>query len=256
MLDSGRDQIQNQLYEDYESCLFKLILFEAAEKEGKLFLEENARLKNDAAFLPSADEENRFKKLLNHHIYKTVNHPKRKMMCNFANKVAVAMLAVIFVFTGAILTVQAFRANVMNFLVSIEPKYTSIQLNESENKVKDENLTVHWKNAFVPTYIPAGFEADSLSYTDSIKSITFHQKNNKKKYIVYSEYDASHDVELDTENASLIKTVQIQGHKGTLVIKNSIATVSWEMDKRIFTINANIDGGEIIKMAENVNFVK
>ena len=41
MLDSGRDQIHKKLYEDYEDSLFKLILFEAAEKEGKLFLKEN-----------------------------------------------------------------------------------------------------------------------------------------------------------------------------------------------------------------------
>ncbi|MCY1713526.1 DUF4367 domain-containing protein [Caproiciproducens galactitolivorans] len=256
MLDSGRDQIHKKLYEDYEDSLFKLILFEAAEKEGKLFLKENEQLKNDPAFLPSAEEENRFKKLLNHHIHKVRNHPKRKMICNFANKVAVAVLAVVFVFTGAILTVQAFRTDVLNFLISIEPKYTSIQLNESENETKDENLTVNWKNAYVPTYIPAGFEADNLYYSDSLKTITFHQKNSEKKFIAYSEYDASNDVELDTENASLIKLVQIQGHKGTLVIKNSITTVSWEMDKHIFTINGNVDGDEIVKMAENVNFIK
>lgn len=255
MLDRGKDQLRNKLYEDYENSLFKLIMFEAAEKEGRVFLEENEQLKKDPAYLPSADEENRFQKQLNRNIRKRTYPSGEKLLCSFANKVAVAMLVVVFAFTGAVFTVQAFRADVLNFLIRIEPEYTSIQLDGSENN-KEQNLAVNWKNAYVPAYIPDDFKVDSLYYSDPLKTITYHKKGNNKEFIVYSEYDASNDVELDTENASLIKIILVHGHKGTLVIKNSIVSVTWEMDGHIFTVKAKQNEDEVIKIAQNVNFVK
>ncbi|NLG93651.1 MAG: DUF4367 domain-containing protein, partial [Clostridiales bacterium] len=43
---------------------------------------------------------------------------------------------------------------------------------------------------------------------------------------------------------------------GTLVIKNSIVSVTWEMDGHIFTVKAKQNEDEVIKIAQNVNFVK
>ncbi|XOQ47352.1 MAG: DUF4367 domain-containing protein [Eubacteriales bacterium] len=256
MLDRSKDQLRNKLYEEYENSLFKLIMFEAAEKEGRVFLEKNEQLKKDPAYLPSVDEENWFQKQLNRNIRNKTHLSGAKMLRSFANKVAVAMLVVAFAFTGAVFTVQAFRTDVLNFLIRIEPKYTSIQLDESEKNKKEQSLTVNWKNAYVPAYIPDGFEADSLYYSDPLKTITYHKKGNDQEFIVYSEYDASNDVELDTENASLIKIILVHGHKGTLVIKNSIVSVTWEMDGHIFTVKAKQNEDEVIKIAQNVNFVK
>ncbi len=47
MPDNSPEQIRKKLYEEYEDSLFKLVMHDAAEKEGKLFLEEKEKLKND-----------------------------------------------------------------------------------------------------------------------------------------------------------------------------------------------------------------
>jgi len=154
------------------------------------------------------------------------------------------------------LTVQAFRIDVLNFLISIEPKYTSFQLNDNESAASSKSLVVNWTNAYVPTYIPKGYEVDSISYSDSLKKLALNNKQDETLFIVYSEYDSSNNVEIDTENASLVKTVKINGHHGTLVVKNSIVTVAWEIDNHMFTVQTQVGVDETIKIAENVKFIK
>ena len=53
MPNNSPEQIQKKLYEEYEDSLFKLVMHNAAAKEGQLFLEEKAKLKNDLEFQPS-----------------------------------------------------------------------------------------------------------------------------------------------------------------------------------------------------------
>ncbi len=54
---------REKLYEEYEDILFKLVINDAAEKEGKLFLEENERLKNDSDFQPTKEVYEKFSTL-------------------------------------------------------------------------------------------------------------------------------------------------------------------------------------------------
>ncbi|GAB6173597.1 hypothetical protein JCM15765_30750 [Paradesulfitobacterium aromaticivorans] len=70
MSNNSSEQIRKKLYEEYEDSLFRLIMHDASEKEGKLFLEEKEKLKNDPESLPSEEAFQRFSQQLDAHLKK------------------------------------------------------------------------------------------------------------------------------------------------------------------------------------------
>lgn len=250
------NEVREKLYEEYEESLFRLVIHHAAEKEGKIYLNEMAELKSSSENQPSAEAIKRFKRKLI--TYKRKNKPRKKkqFISRFINKAAIFFLVLIIAFSTAMVSVQAFRIQVLNFLTDIQPEYTSFQIEENGSGTSGEKLTVNWTNTYLPAYIPAGYEVDSFTYTEPLKEITYRSQKNKNLLIDFSDNDSSNNVEIDTEDASVVKTVFVNDHKGTLVVKNSQTTVAWEMNHHIFVICTEENREETLKIAQNVKFVK
>lgn len=248
---------REKLVEAYEESLFRLALYDAAEQEGKQFLQEQKERNDEPENSPSPEAVERFRRKLPSRLRK--RGARRKSPARRAlGKAAVCFLAVAVVFSTAMVTVRAFRVQVMNLLIDVRPEYTSFQIpgnTEGASGPADENLTVNWKNTYLPTYIPEGYEVNGFTYTEQTKDI-YYSSSDKKRVIDYSETDDSVTTELDTENASVLKTVLINGHKGKLVMKNSTATVVWEMDRHVFTLSTEESEEETLKIARGVKFVE
>lgn len=60
MLNNSSQSMQKKLYEEYEDSLFRLVMYETVEKEGKVLLEEREKLKYDPAFVPSEEAVQKF----------------------------------------------------------------------------------------------------------------------------------------------------------------------------------------------------
>ena len=250
------DDTREKLYEEYENSLLRLVMYNAAEKEGKLFLEEKAALRNDSSNEPSSEAIEKLARKFT--IYRKKNNAQKRkhIFGGIANKAAIFFLVLIVALSVMTVSVQAFRAKVMNFLIDVQPQYTSFQIKDSKSGSNGEKLTVNWTNTYLPTYIPAGYAVDSLTDTEPLKEITYRNQKNKTSLIDFSESDSSNNVEIDTENASLLKTMFVNGHKGTLVVKNAQTTVAWEMDRHIFVICTEESVEETLKIAERVKFVR
>lgn len=244
-----------KLYEEYEDSLFRLIMHSAAEKEGKLLLKEKDALQDDPSNKPSDQAMKKFERKLATYRKKSNAQKTTRIFHSIANKAAVFFLILIITFSTAMVTAQAFRVKVMNLLIDIQPEYTSFQIKDNASGSSGEKLTVNWTNTYLPTYVPKGYEVDSLTYTEPLKEITYRNQKNRNSLIDFSENDSSNNVEVDTENAS-VKTVLVNGHKGTLAVKNSQTTVVWNMDHHIFVICTEENAEETMKIAQSVKFVK
>lgn len=249
------DQNRQKLYAEYEDSLFRLVMHDVAEKEGRLLTEENEQLKKDPECLPSQAQIKEFSKLLDIHAKKHLSRLVKPRFMRMLNRVAVVILAVIIVFSTAMLTVQAFRIEVLNFFVDIKSKYTSFRLNDVYNGSTD-SLVLNWTNAYVPTYIPDGYEVSSIFSSESIRRVIYSNKHDKSLFIVYTECSPSNSIAVDTESASLVETVNINDNIGKLVVKNSNITVVWEMDGRLFLVETQISTEEAIKIAKGVKYIK
>jgi len=255
VLNNSPEQIRKKLYEEYEDSLFKLIMHDAAEKEGKLFLEEKEKLKNTSEALPSGETFKRFNQQLDAHFKKPKAYARRQRMLRALNRTAVALLAIIVIFFTTVGTVQAVRVRVLNFLMNIQPEYTSFQLKDSGGGPEGGNLVVNWTNSYVPTYIPDGYKVSNISSSESYKRIIFENQQDKS-HIIYTELSGANSPGVDTEDASEFETVSINGHKGTLMVKNSMVTIVWEMDNRILMVQTRTGKDTAMKVAEGVIYVK
>ncbi|MGI6650038.1 MAG: DUF4367 domain-containing protein [Bacillota bacterium] len=253
MPNNSPEQIRKKLYEEYEDSLFKLVMHDVAEKEGQLFLEEKEKLKDDPAFLPSKEAVQKFSQQLDAHLKKPKAYAKRQRILKALNKVAVVMLIVLVILCTTVVTVQAVRVRVLNYLMDIQQEYTSFELKNNDNGSEGGSVAIDWHNAYVPTYIPDGFEVSNSTNSELLKRIEF--KNSQGSFITYTELSEGNKPALDTENASTFEAVSINGHEGTVVVKNSLVTIIWSMNDRMFMIRAQTDKETAVKMAEGVKFI-
>lgn len=254
MPNNSSEQSRKLLYNEYEDSLFRLVMYDVAEKEGRLLLDENEQLQKDPEYLPSQEKTKIFNKRLDISFKRRVSFISRRQMAKVFNKVAAVMLTLIIVFSTALITVQAFRMEVLNFLIKVESQYTTLQLKDNSNSSESKSLVVNWTNSYVPTYVPDGYQLASITDTNGIKRLTF--SNEEGLSIKYRECSASNSIAVDSENASLFENVEINGQNGVLVVKNDTVTVAWETNNRMFVIQTNTTTDEAIKIANGVKFIK
>lgn len=169
------------------------------------------------------------------------------------NRVAVAMLVVIVILFTTVASVQAVRVRVLNFLMDIQPKYTSFELKENDSGSGGRSPVVNWTKAYVPTYMPDGYKVSNISNNELLKKIVF--ENQQGSLILYTELTEGNNHGVDTEDASDLKPISINGHEGTLVVKKSMVTIVWEMDNHMFTVQAQTSEDTAVKIAEGVKYV-
>lgn len=254
MSSNNTDKIR-ELDELYEDGLFRLVMNDVAEKEGKILCEENERLKSDPENLPSQENVDRFAKRLDSYLKKAKKDQKSQSTSNRFSGVAVALLVLVIIFATMILTVQALRIQVLNFLISIEPNFTSLQLNVNSGDQDNGQWIVNWINTYVPMYIPEGYEVSSISYSDSARKIMYTKQEDNSS-IIYIQYGSKNCVFIDTENSLFVEKVRINGQDGILSVKDSITSVVWTADAYLFIIQGQVSKDEAVKMAESVKFIK
>ncbi len=252
---NDKEQMLNKINEEYKDNLLKLAVQNAFEKDGKLL--EKERINEAPENQSSHKQFETFTRLLDSHLQTAKPKRKIKLVPKLLNKVAVAMLALVILFSIAMLTVDAFRIRVLNLLISTEPEYTSFQLEDNNDDEQDnDNAIVNLTNTYVPTYVPEGYIVSGLSDTGTAKKITFSNTLDESLFLIYTEYTSANSIAVDTENASSTEKVNINDQNGTISIKDSIISVAWVMDDHFFTVQGNLSNQEAIKIAEGVKFIK
>jgi hypothetical protein len=236
--------------EDYEDSLWRVIMLNYAEYEGRQLFEENEILKKDPGNKPSENELKRFDKLITGTFRKRRILDIVKISKNIMPKIGIFFLIFMLGFAAMFTTVSAFRVQVLNFLLTFEKEYTSVKLSGSEIAGDINN---GFTNTYAPMYIPDGYYIDNFSNIGNLKTIEYI--NDEKNLIQFIEFSAGSS-NIDTENAESSKTVKINGEDGFFVVKDGKITISWSADDRVFVIFAQLSEDEIVQIAESVIFVK
>ncbi len=246
---NSSDLIRKRLYDEYEDSLFRLFLHDAAEEEGKLLLEENERLKGDPAYTPSPEAIAAFQRRLDRYFKKVKRHTRMI-------RAAVLVAVLIALFISLMIGVQAFRVRVLNLWLDIRPQYTSFELRGEENDPGGDGAKIDWKHTYVPTYVPDGYDIKESEMFELMKIIQFVNEQDADSTILFTESTSAVKTAIDTENASM-ETIKINGRDGTLIMKNNMVTIVWDMDNLMFILQAsNCPKDELMKMAEGVQYVE
>lgn len=253
MPNNNPENTRRKLYEAYEDSLFQLVMHDAAEKEGRLLLEEKEKLKKDPEFIPSQDALRNFGKQLDTRRKKTQSYAGKQRLWQALNKAAIALLIMLVILGATVVSVQAVRVKVLNFLMDIQQEYTSFQMKDSSGS-KGGGATIDWHQAYIPTYIPDGYEISTARKDERSRVIEF--QNPQGASITYMELMQGSKPHVDTENASDLETVSINGFEGTLVAKGSSVTLIWAMNDSMFIISGQIGKDTAVQIAEGVKYVE
>jgi hypothetical protein len=83
------------------------------------------------------------------------------------------MLIVLVILGTIVVTVQAVRVRVLNFLMDIQQEYTSFELKNNNNGSEGGGAAIDWRNAYVPTYIPDGYKISDSTNSELLRRIKF-----------------------------------------------------------------------------------
>lgn len=116
----------------------------------------------------------------------------------------------------------------------------------------DGHQAIKEPNMCFPTYIPEGFELnEEISVPED--DYFYFENEDKSKSIVYSENPLSTTISIDNEHTIRKKTT-INGCEAELFVFTDYecATIVWHEDLTIYKISADLEEGEVIKIAESV----
>ena len=243
-----------KLQEDYENALFRLLMADYTRAEGEALHHENEELRADPNNRPTPVEIWKFQRAVSKAFRNRAAKSAIKSTFYALNRAAAFVVLLFGLFLLSTVAVQAVRVNVLNFLISFEREYTSIQIGGADsNSIIGGNVYVTWTDAYVPTYIPDGFRITRLNNEQDYRYINYSHDDGRTVY--YYELSAMYESNIDTEDADRIENVSIHGLDALFVEKDGKLSIAWAGGDRMFVISAQVTENEIFKIAEGVRFI-
>ncbi|TAH75097.1 MAG: DUF4367 domain-containing protein [Anaerolineaceae bacterium] len=243
---------KDTLYEKMEDIRIKIALLSYMDMEGKLLNDENNALQNDSLFnrdeITKKQYQKKISRLYNASKIKIAFHKSLKAF----NKTAAILLFVIILFSVPMLSVNAIRSKMFNFIIDMQGEYTSIRLDS--NAAASNSIIINWEDAYAPTLIPECYALSSITNNDLLKALQYSCTNDS--LIIFQQISGGGIVNIDTENADIISKAIIHGCEGILVEKGDLITISWSYADYIFLIDffkSNLSHEEAQNIAESVN---
>lgn len=243
--------------ENYEDALFAKLMYEHAQIEGTLLLEENERLKNDSEFHMPDGLDERCMDTIQSFFKAKKRKERRHKAATILKRTAIVLLICAALFTGLWCTASAFREAVYKVFLTMTEEKTEIQIRDDSQEKPSEygensvEIEVP-KDMIVPTYVPEGYTLTYFSRDEMQRNATY--ENNTGDEILYTELSEGFSCGIDTEDAE-VETVSINGYEGILVSKKGLVSINWaDTDRAVLIRIASkaISKEEILKMAKSV----
>lgn len=158
-------------------------------------------------------------------------------------KVLAGLMLVIFVgLSTAVATVQSVRLSVLNFIIEIEDRYTSLYFEESRSTYE---VPQGWQGLYYITYVPERFVLADCSDNEAI------YVDRDGNILGFCEYEYGETCNLDTENAE-ITYESIHGRNSLVVEKEGWVAITWSIGARFFVIDLIGTRDEAFQIANSV----
>lgn len=239
---------EEELQQEYEDILFKIMMDRVAQAEGTRLLEENQQL------LEQSDAE--VPQEIQKHAYKTIRSAfsKRKRSQRAGSLRRGLRVAVIAAILVALLTGVTFavfpdvRAKVINTILDVHDRYTNFFFTEEPATSQVHTSTEMQLHA---NWIPEGFTiVDEVTNEEYILK---RYESNEKVISVCKSLPRSYSV--DTEDAT-VTPIEMYGYEATLIEKNNEKHVLWLNTDTSIVYYVYTDGlprKVLLEVAENLS---
>ena len=222
------EQKKQKLLEQYDDAAFALLMDEYAEEEGaRLMAEfEAAQAAGQVPEMP-AELDEQCRRMIRRDRAKKRGIRAARSFRKVAVKVAVAVLVFIGLMTTVVMSVDALRVPVLNFIVEHFNNYSSASF-ESNTPTENHNPTTNYPSIdLFESIIPQDYTLVSQTITENLALIAY--ENNDLDTIQLCITPAKGEVRLDTEDA-IYSEVILYNYKAILLEKNGYQ-VFWHDEK-------------------------
>lgn len=221
---------KEDLIEQYEDAAFALMMSNYAEQEGNRLLQEfeEAKARGEVPAVP--EELDKKCRQLIHKAYQKerVKARTKKALC-FAGKTAAAWFVVIGLCTTLIVSVEALRTPVVNFIIEQHDKFTTITFGKDSTSPSSQPTTDSHANFFVETpfdgIVPLEYSLSQYNTRDDGTFIAIYKNENGESVIISSTI-GNGAINLDTED-STANPIDIGHHVGYFVQKGTELSIVW-----------------------------
>jgi hypothetical protein len=245
---------REKLIDNYEDALFAVLMDKVAEEEGAKLREENQRLQND----PAAEVPEHVDAVARQTIRKAFAGQNRRSALHVARRVlnTVAMIVLICsaIFATAYAAFPEVRVKTLNLLIQSSDVASRLVLDNEKSSsladISEESIMLY------------GYELPRLSGF----SVIDKQEDKHGAWIEYSNNENAKiriDIAkggtkyVDTEEASTVKELDINGNAGMMVIKGNRIMITWseaEHGVYITLVCTNLGSNVALSVAEQINF--
>lgn len=238
---------REQLQEQYEDALFALMMDDVVTAEGKKYLEENERLKNDPdAAVPEEISKECLRTIRRHFAKQKARTAGRVTAKVFGRGAMVAGVAAM-LFTAAFATSETVRVSTMNLVVQVFGESTDFYFGNNQTTVIIPQITVGW--------LPDGYILDEQSRDNMDAWSLYRKSENETIRIKYTLGDGT-VLSVDTENAET-ENIQINDAQAMLITKGDERQIVWgTADKSAFIsiIGTGVTKDDLIHVASQLGY--
>lgn len=221
------DTRREQLLEQYEDAALELLMDEYAEADGERLWNEflTAEKNGNVAPIPK-DLDLKCKQIIRKSLVKS----KRKAVLSRAkhvfSKAAIFLLIFSSISITMVLSVDAFRIPVLNYLLKHDIQFTSLLMGNLQEYDGRENLMIN-----IEDVIPSGFELGSeVASPNGVISYCF--VNSANKIISLQILPSNGMLNIDTEDAAT-QNLQINGHEAIFIDKDGFRIVWLDSENEV-----------------------
>lgn len=222
------------------------LLYAHAGRARDLWLSTLPKDEDLPPFVPSARFERKMKRLL----AQQCRSPQANRTLLYAKRTAVAAMVVLAVSFGGLMTVQAHREKVVEFVTHVFHELTDYRFVKDApdtGAVELPDLTFG--------YVPEGFELTEDRLVNGGRRRHFEYKNSSGEFFRLSQQgitaDGDYHTILDTEDAQTYP-VTVNGNEGVFNTKSGYSTIIWSNGSVVYYLSGTISPDELILIAENL----
>lgn len=225
------------------------MLFEHAAKARDIWL---STLPADED-IPEIQTSKSFEKKMQTLIKEQRRTPKTNKILRYMKQTVAAVLAVVVITFGGLMTVEAYREKVIEIVVHVFRELTDYRFYSEKSGVDEIVLP---EISF--EYIPDGmWNAENRITSNNQRYILYEHENGT--FFELTQYpitaDGSHGKILDTED-SAYETTNINGNEAFSNVKDGNAIIFWSYNNVIYDLYGNLDLTELKEIAEKIKIIE
>ena len=216
-----RDEQTDLLIQQYEEVALGLLMEEYANAEGKRLLQEfeTASAQGDIEPMPE-DLKSKYHQLIDQAYKKKRQRKLFSGITKTVGKVAVVALMLFGIATTAILSVDAWRVPVLNFILDQSGEFAFVNVDYNNSSLENQY------KAIVKTVCDNAPPDYTLTETPVVDdpSLLVKMKNSEGKKLTVSVRRETNQIQVDTEDAQ-VKEMDLNGKPAFLILEEGIYVI-------------------------------